>query len=275
MTGPAIRSIPVRALLACMLLFALPTASFAQADTTAPVSDESPLTTDTSSTFTLIDNEQSQAGKYFTAIEYQDRSADTVRTRHIADSVTRRLKQEDDFWYADKDFRKKKEVPEETREAYTPLLERLWFRTLLWLVVIGGFVAFIIWYLAGNEFGLFRKTARSFQESPQEEEMPENIFEINYQRELEKAIARGDYRLGVRLLYLQLLKRMAEKSVISYKQDKTNSDYLFTLLGSKYYDGFFRMTRHYEYTWYGHFDVPESTFGIIRQDFDQYQKQYL
>lgn len=266
----------LRMITCCGLLFLLTGITYAQEDTTKTIIEQSPVI-DTASPAGIDQIEdQTAREKYFTAVEEQDRSADSLQLRHFPDSLTRKMKQEDDFWYADKDFRKKKEAPKEDKEAYVPLGQRVWFRTLLWLIVIGGFLAFIIWYLAGTEFGLFRKRPQQIGEDPSAElEMPENIFEINYQRELDKAIARGDYRLGVRLLYLQLLKKMAEKNVISYKQDKTNSDYLFTLLSSRYYDGFFRLTRHYEYTWYGHFEVPEPAFGVIRSEFEQYQKQHL
>lgn len=266
----------LRLITCSILLFLLSGIARAQEDTTKTIIEESPVMDTATSSGTILSEEQAEHKKFFTALKEQDHTGDSLQLRHIPDSLTRKLKQEDDFWYADKDFRKKQEVQKDEHEDYVPLGQRVWFRTLLWLIVIGGFLAFIIWYLAGTEFGLFRKRPLLVSEDPSAElEMPENIFEINYQRELDKAISRGDYRLGVRLLYLQLLKRMAEKNVISYKQDKTNSDYLFTLLSSRYYDGFFRLTRHYEYTWYGHFEVPEPAFGVIRGEFEQYQKQHL
>ena len=57
----------------------------------------------------------------------------------------------------------------------------------------------------------------------------ENIFEINFQQEIDKAVQAGNYRLAVRLLFLRLLKNLAEKNIIQYQQDRTNFDYLMQL----------------------------------------------
>jgi hypothetical protein len=39
---------------------------------------------------------------------------------------------------------------------------------------------------------------------------------------------------------------------------------------TKYYQDFFRITRNYEYSWYGKFEVNEDAYRIIRQDFEQF-----
>ena len=106
-----------------------------------------------------------------------------------------------------------------------------------------------------------------------EDEITEDIFAINYQKEIDKAAAQGNYRLAIRLMFLRLLKNMSEKSIIRYKQDKTNLDYLLELHPTNYYTRFFRITRNYEYSWYGQFNVSEDAYKIIRNDFDQFDKE--
>lgn len=217
-------------------------------------------------------------GKYFVARSHPDYAADTLFGRKGDDSISRKLKKDDAFWYADIDFRKKPEVKkqEEDTNEYEPLLQRKWFRNLMWAIVLIGFIGFLIWYLRENEFSFFRRQPRDLTPGElTEEEMPENIFDINYPKEIDKAVAKGDLRLAVRLHYLQLLKCMSEKNIISYKQDKTNSDYLFSLMSTKLYDGFFRLTRHYEYTWYGKFEVTEEGYAFIKNEFDQYTNRNL
>jgi hypothetical protein len=224
------------------------------------------------------DEEKADPGKYFVSRNSGDYATDTVYDRRYSDSVARKLKKDDAFWYADIDFRKKPEVKkkEEDTNDYEPLLQRKWFRNLMWAIVLIGFIGFLIWYLRENEFSFFRRQPRDLAPGElADEEMPENIFDINYPKEIDKAVAKGDLRLAVRLHYLQLLKRMSEKNIISYKQDKTNSDYLFSLMSTKLYDGFFRLTRHYEYTWYGHFEVTEEGYTFIKNDFDRYTNSTL
>jgi len=238
---------------------------------------------DTTGSRTIIetvssDGEKPDPGKYFVARNHTDYAADTLYERRNGDSLARKLKKDDAFWYADIDFRKKPVVKkqEEDPNEYEPLLQRKWFRNLMWAIVLIGFIGFLIWYLRENEFSFFRRQPRDLTPGElAEEEMPENIFDINYPREIDKAVAKGDLRLAVRLHYLQLLKRMSEKNIISYKQDKTNSDYLFSLMSTKLYDGFFRLTRHYEYTWYGKFEVTEEGYSFIKNEFDRYTNSNL
>jgi len=102
----------------------------------------------------------------------------------------------------------------------------------------------------------------------------DDIFAIiNYQLELDKAAASGNYRFGVRLLYLRLLRNLADRNIINYTQDRTNFDYLAQLQPTGYYTDFFRLTRHYEYSWYGQFPLEQDKFIIIRKEFENFDKR--
>lgn len=191
--------------------------------------------------------------------------------RNIPEPVIKNLKEEDAFWYADKAFSEKKK-PDEPKKSYTPLGQQTWFKTLIWLIIIGAFVAFLVTYLSGSNISLFRKknVVITNQDS---EEMPEDIFAINYQKEIDKASAAGNYRLAVRLMFLHLLKNLSERNIINYKQDKTNFDYLSELHATAWYQPFFKVTRNYEYSWYGKFEIKEDAYRLIQKDFDQFKNQ--
>ena len=191
----------------------------------------------------------------------------SISQRHVPDSIIKKMQQDDNFWYANA------EIKEEKEPAYTPIGQRQWFQTLLWLVIIGGFAAAIMWYLAGSNVGLFRKKNKALELAGEEELATEDIFAINYQKEIDKAEAGGNYRLAIRLMFLRLLKDMAGKNIIRYKQDRTNLDYLFQLQSTAYYNNFFRITRNYEYSWYGQFEVGEDAYRIVRNDFNQFDRQ--
>ena len=194
--------------------------------------------------------------------------------RHVPDSLIKKMKQEDAFWYANAEIKEEENANTKDQESgYTPVGQRKWFQTLLWLVIIGGFGGVILWYLAGSRVGLFRKKNKAIESNDEEELSTEDIFAINYQKEIDKAEAGGNYRLAIRLMFLRLLKDMAGKNIIRYKQDKTNLDYLFQLSATVYYDHFFRICRNYEYSWYGQFEVRETAYRIIRNDFVQFNHQ--
>ena len=193
----------------------------------------------------------------------------SIVQRHLPDSIIKKMQQDDKFWYANAEIKE----PERKKSNYIPLGQQQWVQTLLWLLIIGGFAAAIMWYLAGSNVGLFRRKDKGLQNSSEDELETEDIFAINYQKEIDKAEANGNYRLAIRLMFLRLLKVMAEKSIIQYKQDRTNLDYLMQLHPTGYYNNFFRITRNYEYTWYGKFDVGKEAYRIIRNDFNQLDRQ--
>jgi hypothetical protein len=218
------------------------------------------------------EEEDEKEKDYFLEKAEQNPDWKITSRRKLADSTVRKMQADEDFWYANAIFEIKKKKAGKN-QGYIPLGERTWFKTLIWFIIIGGFATILVLYLASSDVGLFRKKIITTSKQDNGEEMPEDIFAINYQKEIDKAEMQGNYRLAVRLMYLKLLKTMSEKNVISYKQDKTNFDYLAQLHPTGYYKDFFRITRNYEYSWYGKFDVSEEAFSFIRQDVKQFEKQ--
>jgi len=200
------------------------------------------------------------------------REDSSIVQRQVPDSLLKKMYQDDDFWYANSVI-VEKDKPKYKEQDYTPLGQQKWVQTLLWLVIVGGFAAVIMWYLAGSNVGLFRKKNKHIPTTGEGELVTEDIFAINYQREIDKAESGNNYRLAIRLMFLRLLKDMAEKNIIQYKQDRTNLDYLLQLHPTVYYNTFFRITRSYEYSWYGQFDVREEAYRIIRNDFKHFDRQ--
>jgi hypothetical protein len=143
---------------------------------------------------------------------------------------------------------------------------------MIWIVILAIFIGGILMYLGGNNIGLFRKKNVLTGDGEKEEEITEDIFAINYQKEIDKAAAQGNYRVAIRLMFLRALRNLSEKNIIRYKQDKTNLDYLMELHPTAYYNSFFRITRNFEYSWYGQFAVSEEGYKVIRSDFDQFDK---
>jgi hypothetical protein len=221
----------------------------------------------------------------FTAVRSYD--SFKVQERTVPRRRIDELKQETEYWYANGEGKKgdrtaqpKREVPNgnqrvpEEKEPsinYNRISDQPWFQTIMWILIVAGFAGAIIWYLTGSNVGLFRKRDKKITDSATEE-MPEDIFAINYQKEIDKAAAQGNYRLAIRLMYLRLLKNLSEKNIISYKQDRTNLDYLMQLHPTAFYKDFFRITRHYEFSWYGEFTVSSEAYTIVKREFDDFEK---
>jgi len=172
---------------------------------------------------------------------------------------TRLFKNDDEFWYANATFAKKK-TNEKNSKGST------FYQTLLWLLAVGGFIAFLIIYLSNSNISLFRRSKT--MEQVEGELGTEDIFAINYNKQIEKAIAEGDYRLAVRLLFLRLLRNMSDRNIIQYSHERTNLDYLLQVHHAPWYQQFFRITRNYEYVWYGLFEIDQNKFHSINMDFE-------
>jgi len=213
-------------------------------------------------------DEESQEDKQ----QFEKKSAfdfltDSLIKRNIPADEIKKIQQDEDFWYANQIFKKEKNNEEE--DAEVSWLQAGWVKTLLWLVIIGGFAFAIIMFLSDSNIRLFRKKINVFADEKQDKET-EDIFEINYRDRIDKAVREGNYRLAVRLMFLQMLKTMSGRNIIQYKQDRTNFDYLLQLRDKKHYHDFFRLTRNYEYTWYGNFPVNDEAWQLIKNDFEKF-----
>ncbi|HZH97113.1 MAG TPA: hypothetical protein VEY06_14575 [Flavisolibacter sp.] len=206
----------------------------------------------------------------FDTIAESDRS--TVQPRNVTQKDVEKLKSEDDFWYADEAPKRakpkavKREVPSES------IFAQAWFGYLMWSIIVGGFVAILVWFLMSGNVRLYQKKAPQII-TEKEELNTENIFDIDYETEIDKAISHKNYRLAIRLYYLNLLKELAQKSIINYKQERTNSDYVLQLSATGYYKEFFNLTRNFEYAWYGQFPVSEEVFQSIRGGFQTFKNK--
>jgi hypothetical protein len=231
-----------------------------------------------------VDTEEQDKKKDYLFVSKSEYDSLLFWQRTVPDSALKRMQGEKAFWYANgngvkgtrttqprRDVKNGKQVVEEVPvkeeiSSPNPVLQ-----TVMWLIIIGSFAGAIVWYLASSNVGLFRKKDKKI-DSGETEEMPEDIFAINYQKEIDKAASQGNYRLAIRLMYLRLLKDFSEKNIIQYKQDRTNLDYLMQLHGTSYYNDFFLVTRHYEYSWYGEFNVSNEAYEIIKKEFSQLEK---
>jgi hypothetical protein len=198
-------------------------------------------------------------------------SANKVDVRTIPGSDVKRVKSDDDYWYANVAPPREKKEPESVKKP-ARIFDKAWLKTLFWILLVGGFIALLVWFLATSNVSLFRKKMKATYENPEEIET-ENIFELNFEKEIQKAIDAADYRLAVRLMYLRTLRDLSLRNHINYTHEKTNTDYLLQLAGSPYYKNFFRLTRNFDYTWYGHFLLTQESFTLIQNDFNSFKQQ--
>ncbi len=197
-------------------------------------------------------------------------SRQLISTRHVDKEEEEKLRKDNAFWYVDTSPARE-EVKPPSESFLNKLTKREWFRNLMWFLMIGGFIAVLVWFLASSNVKLFRKKPVSVSKS-EDNIITENIFGINYSGEIYKAINAENYRLAIRLMYLHLLKDLSETGIIQYKQERTNNDYVMQLYSTPYYKSFFQLTRNFEYAWYGQFQIKIEVFKTIQANFASFKK---
>lgn len=198
-----------------------------------------------------------------------------IEQRNLNNDSVKKLYSGEDFWYANAHpvKEKKAEADNESPNFWTKLAAFFGsdaVRVIAWILVALTFIAIIVSFVM-SEGGLFKKSAKRVVAEAGGDEISENIFEIDFAKEIQKAVFEENYALSIRLLFLQSLKRMSEKGIIEYGLDKTNFDYLFSLNGSKYFNDFSKLVRNYEYAWYGKFPISKERFGAVEKNFNDYK----
>ncbi len=134
-----------------------------------------------------------------------------------------------------------------------------------------GLLIYVIVKMAGlNLANIFNRNSREIN-IPYTESL-ENIHQITFEEEIEKALGQRNYRLAIRLLYLSTLKQLNDAHFIQWQVDKTNSAYVNELTDTEKRQSFSILTRQFEYVWYGDFPVDGPSFQNINTLFHDFKR---
>ncbi|SKB81787.1 protein of unknown function [Salegentibacter holothuriorum] len=86
---------------------------------------------------------------------------------------------------------------------------------------------------------------------------------------INQAISEENYRLAVRYLYLKSLRLLDQKEYISYKFQKTNEDYINEITKPEIKEQFTKITRLYDFIWYGDFQLSKERFEKVDREFTE------
>lgn len=108
----------------------------------------------------------------------------------------------------------------------------------------------------------------------------EDLEGIDFSQAIQDAVQQQDYKAAVRFLYLFMLKKMDEKSIIEWKENKTNHELELELNEPSLKKDFERATYLFERIYYGAFQVKpqqfekaKATFGDIDEKLSTFQNQ--
>ncbi|MEC5393723.1 DUF4129 domain-containing protein [Bergeyella sp. RCAD1439] len=144
-----------------------------------------------------------------------------------------------------------------------------WVVRILAVVITGLVIYFLVRYFYGKQGGWFwgRKNATVVSEG---QVLDENIHEINFPEQILAYERKGDFRRAVRYQFLYVLKKMTDRGVLEWMPDKTNRDYVEELAGHPKQRDFARLSRVFDYVWYGEFSLERSQYEKYAADFSDF-----
>lgn len=258
----------IRDVFCSMGLLLITVAGFSQItdSVTAPVPDTSEVYDE------VVESPGATTSSSFEPLEHFEQERSAVRA--VPDSFVNRLRKDPNFAYVKNGLKHSEPPAAGEKQQNSSSSSSAWpgiFAALPY-IAITIFIVLLVWYLAANNFILFRKKSTSLP-TPETQEDPRDIFAIDYATSIRQALQQKNYRLAIRLQYLELLKKLSDNGLIHFLPDKTNFEYLAQLRSSSYYDDFFTATRNYEYSWYGLFDISENMYQKINNTFQQLKQK--
>lgn len=132
-------------------------------------------------------------------------------------------------------------------EEYTEII-------LLALFVI--VILLIIWFIYKKRPELFMRSKKNIPYRVEED----TIYGVDFDKEIDAAFSRNDYRETVRLLYLQTLKQLSDEEAIDWQPYKTPTEYIYEVKRDVLKAPFRELTGRFLRVRYGNFEATESLF---------------
>ena len=130
-------------------------------------------------------------------------------------------------------------------------------------------VLFVIYFIYKKRPELFTREKKSLL--PYEVEQ-ENIYRIDFEKRLAEALAAGDFRTSIRMLYLQTLRFVADKQWIDWQIYKTPTEYIYELKPAGLKTPFRDFTNRFLQVRYGNFRATRELFDAMCSLRDELKK---
>lgn len=144
------------------------------------------------------------------------------------------------------------------------------FDVLPYIIIAFAFVL-LVWFISRSNPGnqIMRQYKNSRVILSKEEEL---LMRRNLEKLADEAIDHKNYRLAVRYLYLNSIKRLDLKNIIHYANDKTNYEYVKEIQFSEISKIFKTLTLVYEQIWYGQMIFDDTYFQKFKQEYDKFHQ---
>ncbi|RRD57666.1 DUF4129 domain-containing protein [Tannerella forsythia] len=93
----------------------------------------------------------------------------------------------------------------------------------------------------------------------------ENIYGVDFEKELSAALASNDFRSAIRIMYLQTLRFLADKEWIDWRIFKTPTEYIYELKPALLRPAFRDFTNRFLQVRYGNYQATPELFDAMRE----------
>jgi hypothetical protein len=198
--------------------------------------------------------------------EKANETVNEYKRLHMSESKLESLRKKKEFKYPDLEndtLQIKQEPPPVTK--FEPFDASIF----LWLLIAVAAVIVVLQISGLNFRQLFSPARITLKLNA--EDISENIDEIPFESAIANAIKTADYSLATRLMYLQGLKKLSDKKLIEWHENKTNWQYVYELKSIPLRSSFRSITSIFEYVQYGNMKVDESRFVLVQEAFKNFQ----
>ncbi|QNE40331.1 DUF4129 domain-containing protein [Hymenobacter sp. NBH84] len=136
------------------------------------------------------------------------------------------------------------------------------WRYVFYALFLGALVFVILKLLQVDITGAFGRNPRRAALAYDTE--AEDIHALDFPTLLAEAETAGNYRLAVRLGYLQALKQLTDAGHLEWQPDKTNLTYEHELPAGPLRTAFAEVSRQFEYVWYGELTLTPEHYAHTR-----------
>lgn len=147
------------------------------------------------------------------------------------------------------------------------------FFKYLFILIAIVLVVFIIYHFFFKNARKSNDKIEAFLYDNEREINPETIEKSQLEKDLEKAILEENYRAGIRIYYILLLKALINRNFIKWAKRKTNTHYLAEMTTNEEFESFNKSVNMYEWTWYGKNNPSKEVFERFAAFYDEFLKR--
>lgn len=227
------------------------------------------------------EEDEEVSGPFYNGFSFNDSLDKKVfNKRSIREADWNEISRNPEFQY-EKEIEKVKK-PEVNNESSWLADFFIWFfdflvsdigKIILWVIVAAILCWLIFLIFKRRGIYLFARSGKKIKKAAAVDETGDDFIPESWSSVILQAEANGNYRLAVRHSFRHIVHLMQTAKIISSERALANHQILSLLRQSNYHADFRQLLRHYEYIWYGDFEVQAQGYQHIKSIYTKLSSQ--